>query len=318
MLDYQSIRVSPDGSMLALEIVDTAHSTRRDIFVYTLATGNLKQLTRNGTSGRPVWMPDGKRIVFRVADPAAKPLIRWYSQPWDESEPPKVIEGTDGAEMLEYPSKDGKYMAIVRGDSTMSERIETNSDIYLAPIDSPALAKPFAATGIRERMPRFSPNGKWLAYVGHEIPSTSGGAPTANGILYVRAVPGNGAVQKVSTTTGFMPMWSHDGTTLYFFETPVRFMAAHIKESPTFTVTTITEDFTRPPPGTGPANPGTLWTNDIYPDDGITYLANATPPSIVTAAVPGRPGAAQSAADYVPHLIAIVNWLGREPTEKKQ
>jgi hypothetical protein len=321
MLSYESVRISPDGAMLALEITDSAHASRKDIYVYTFATGNLKQLTRDGKSERPVWTPDGKRIVFRVADRAAKPMIRWFSQPWDESEPVKPIEGADGAEMIEYDPK-GMYIAMVRGDSVATESEATNSDIYLAPIDSPGVAKPFAATGIRERMPRFSPNGKWMAYVGHEIPSTSGGAPTSVGRIYVRAVPGNGAVYTVSTTSGFMPMWSRDGKTLYYFENPGAYMAAHIAESPQFTVTSVTPDFSRAGPGTGPASPTALWTHDIFPDDGVLYLTTATPP-VGFVAGSGRGGPINPATvtatldSYSPNLIAIFNWLGAQPTERK-
>src|SRR5206468_341700 len=115
-LGYQDMRVSPDGSMIAFAIQDTSRTSREDIFVYTLATGNLKQLTRDGKSSRPVWMSDGKRIVFRMTDPAGKPVIRWFSQRWDESEPPTPIVGADDAESLEYPSLQGKFMALVRGD----------------------------------------------------------------------------------------------------------------------------------------------------------------------------------------------------------
>src|SRR5205085_771773 len=130
------------------------------------ASGQLRRFTRDGKSSHPVWSPDGKQIIYRVTDPASKPAIRFASAPWDESAPAKVLPGLDGAESVEFPEPGGKYIAIVRGDSSGKESSRTNSDILIAPLDSPAAARPFAATGIRERMPRLSPDGKWLAYVG--------------------------------------------------------------------------------------------------------------------------------------------------------
>ena len=53
---------SPDGQKLALDISD---GKQRDIWVYEWARDTLTQLTFDpGDDGRPVWTPDGRRIVF--------------------------------------------------------------------------------------------------------------------------------------------------------------------------------------------------------------------------------------------------------------
>lgn len=296
---YLDLRASPDGERLAVTLQDTTDSGREDVYILTFATGQLKRFTRDGMSSRPVWSADGKRVIWRVTNPAAKPVQRFYSMPWDESEPAAPVAGADGAEAVEFPPRGGKYVAYVRVDSGVVEGSTANSDIYIAPVDSPNAARPFAATGIRERMPRFSPNGKWLAYAGHEITGTSTVPPS---LLYVRPVPGPGAVTQVSIATGNSPLWSRDGRTLFYFQGPgpAPLIAARISESNGFSVTSRNEALRREAPGTQFASATARTSADILPNGDVIYLTNREESQT----------APQSVAPPVPiKVIAIVNWL---------
>jgi eukaryotic-like serine/threonine-protein kinase len=318
-LAYMEMRASPDGSMLAFTIQDSTSSLRTDIHVYSFATGQTRRLTRDGRSSHPVWTPDGKRIVYRITNPGAKPIRRFYSQPWDESEQPSAIEAFDGAESVEFPGPAGKYVAIVRGDSGLADLVRTNSDIFIAPLDSPAAARPFAATGIRERMPRFSPDGKWLAYVGHELPSTSGGTDVSTGVVYVRPVPGPGAVVPVALPAGLTPLWSRDGTTLYFWSGagPAPFTAARLSLVPEFKTIARDAVFGRPPPGTGFWSPTATWTTDMLPDGSVLYTTNGSPPTSALQQAGSQSTARPSTpAEFQSKVIAIVNWLGGDPSAR--
>jgi hypothetical protein len=308
---YEDLRASPDGSQLAVTIRDSSNA-RTDIWLLTFASGQLRPFTRNGQSSRPVWSPDGKRIVYRVTDPGARYVTHFVSAPWDESEPPKTMAGLDGAESVEFPEPGGKYIAIVRGDSLGGDVSSVNSDILIAPIDSPAAARPFAATGIRERMPRFSPDGKWLAYVGYELPSTSGGASVGNGKLLLRAVPGPGAVTQVSLEDGNTPLWSRDGHTLYYFagNGGAPLLAARIVDSRGVESPARAEVFSRSGPATSFAASFAPWTTDILPNGEVIYLTSAPPPA-TSVAGSGRT-APQAPTAAAPKLIAIVNWRSVE------
>jgi Tol biopolymer transport system component len=301
-LAYRDLRASPDGARLALTVQDTTNAGREDVYILRFATGQLSRFTRDGMSSRPVWSPDGKRVIYRVTNPRAKPILRFYSRPWDESEPAAPVAGADGAEAVEFSGPGGKYIAYVRGDSGDVESENTNSDILIAPVDSPAAARPFAATGLRERMPRFSPNGKWMAYIGHELPSTSG-TTTQQAILYVRPVPGPGAVTQVSISAGNTPLWSRDGRTLSYFAGggPAPLVAARVSESRGFEVTSRDEVFGRVPPGTGFAGPVAPTVADILPTGDVVYLTFQTQAATPT----GPPVPALTSK-----VIAIVNWLG--------
>jgi eukaryotic-like serine/threonine-protein kinase len=330
-LNFQDLRGSPDGTMLAMTIQDTLVAARTNIFTYDFGSGQLRQITRDGMSSRPVWSLDGKRLVYRVTNPAAKIVRQFFSVPWNESEPPTPFGAADGAESMELPRQGGKYIAIVRGDSGIGDRSTTNSDIFIAPIDSPTVERPLAATGIRERMPRFSPDGKWLAYVGYQLVSTSGGSGTSAGVVYARPVPGPGGVTQVSLAEGAVPLWAPDGKAIYYFNGAgaAPLMRAEVSAGVNeLRVTSTKEQFGRPGPGTGFGQPTASVTTDLMSNDVILYTTANVPsvamapltlsgpaPANVTTTTAGA-AAEQAAmlptfgvgAAYRPNLVAIVNW----------
>ena len=51
----------------------------------------------------------------------------------------KVINESDGSEAVELPGPQGTFIAYVRGDSGVTASGTTNSDIYIAPIDTPVI-----------------------------------------------------------------------------------------------------------------------------------------------------------------------------------
>jgi hypothetical protein len=61
---YSVVRLSPDGTRVALEIKDQ----QNDIWVWDLARHILTRVTIDpGLDESPVWMPDGRRLVFAVS-----------------------------------------------------------------------------------------------------------------------------------------------------------------------------------------------------------------------------------------------------------
>ena len=67
---------------------------------------------------------------------------------------------------------------------------------------------PFLMTPFDERSPRFSPDGKWLAY------SNESGRDE----VYVQPFPGPGRKWLISTDGGINPVWSRDGRELFYHQ----------------------------------------------------------------------------------------------------
>ena len=62
--DYQWVRVSPDGTRLALQVSND--TVGADIWIYDLTRDTLTRLTfDDANDGRPLWTPDGIRVVFQ-------------------------------------------------------------------------------------------------------------------------------------------------------------------------------------------------------------------------------------------------------------
>jgi hypothetical protein len=69
------------------------------------------------------------------------------------------------------------------------------------------VARPLIATSADESTPRFSPNGRWLAYVSNH---------SGQNEVYLRAATGDERGQAVSIDGGTEPVWAADGNELFY------------------------------------------------------------------------------------------------------
>ena len=87
-------------------------------------------------------------------------------------------------------------------------------------------AQPFLGTPFNEGGARFSPDGRWLAYVSNES-----GRPE----IYVQPYPGPGGKWQVSTEGGTEPLWNRNGREL-FYRSGNKMMTVETTTQPGFTV----------------------------------------------------------------------------------
>jgi serine/threonine-protein kinase len=205
-------RYSPDGSRVAFDIGGTQG---RDIWIYEIASATLTRLTSGGSNVRPEWTPDGKRVLYRQVTPRRG---LWW-QPADGSGSPELL--------VEVPGGPNEGMVSPDGRTLMYRTDEGNGDqqVFMMPLDKSAAAAAFLTKSVNWA-PRFSPDGKWLAYSSDE----SGVAE-----VYVRPWPGPGGRVQVSNGGGSEPVWSRDGRSL-FYRTDTAVMVAAVNAAATFTV----------------------------------------------------------------------------------
>lgn len=140
---------------------------------------------------------DGKRGVFiRPADGSAAAVER------------KIWEDSDHFHVNDWSRDGGTILVEVR-------RAATNNDIAALDVQAGTVTN-LLASPYPEYNARFSPDGKWLAYVSEE----SGRAE-----VYVQPYPSLDARVPVSTAGGLEPVWARDGRTL-FFRSAANVMAA--------------------------------------------------------------------------------------------
>ena len=85
-------------------------------------------------------------------------------------------------------------------------------------------AQPFLRTPFNESAPRFSPDGRWLAYISDE---------SGRYEIYVQPYPGPGGKWQISTEGGTEPVWNPNGREL-FYRSGDKMMAVDIATQPRF------------------------------------------------------------------------------------
>ena len=79
--------------------------------------------------------------------------------------------------------------------------------IWLQPLQDEAKPFEWLGSGFNETSPRFSPDGRWIAYESDE----SGEAE-----IYAALTDGGGGKRRISPSGGKRPRWRRDGKELYF------------------------------------------------------------------------------------------------------
>ncbi len=210
---YDNPRLSPDGQRLAVVIREENH----DVWTYEPARGTLTRLTSDpGEDETPVWMPDGKRLVFAGNRSGGSQLL---STGADGSGTEEVLLGIRrGHRHADSLSPDGQVLAFEE------ESQATGSDIWVMPLQGDRKARPFLRTTFNEAGAKFSPDGRWIAYSSDE---------SGRSEVYVQAYPGPGGKRQISTEGGVEPVWARSGREL-FYRNGVKLLVAEVRTQPAF------------------------------------------------------------------------------------
>ena len=100
-------------------------------------------------------------------------------------------------------------------------------DILYRQLTGDTTRKPFAATPAAELSPKFSPDGKWVAFGSNQDGTLQ---------VYVQPFPPTGVRYQVTASGGMAPVWSRDGSRVFYVANG-RLNAATIRTKPTFSVT---------------------------------------------------------------------------------
>jgi serine/threonine protein kinase len=216
--NYIRPRLSPDGKRLAVESSDLQGN--RDVWLFDLASGNPTRFTFEPSQELfAVWSPDGSRIVFASDRQGPRNL---YQRSATGAGKEELLLKSDFNTYAADWSADGQFIVYWVTDP------KTKVDLWVLPLFGDQKPYPFLQTEANERNARFSPDGRWLAYISDE-----------SGInqLYVQGFPASGGKWQVSTTGVYYLEWRRDGKELFYVSTDMKMMAVDVKgEGPTFEV----------------------------------------------------------------------------------
>ena len=183
------LRRSPDATRVLL----LEHSANDLLRVYDLARQSLTRLTFVGSANMGGWMPDGRELIALVGTS----ILRIDS---DRPETPAVLYQDETQKIFLDVSPDGSRVLF---DSV---RAGTRSDLMMLDVKTGSV-KPWLASRFVEAYPRFSPDGRWVAYVSDE---------SGRYEVFVRGFADGGRKFQVSTGGGSSPVWSPSGAEIYF------------------------------------------------------------------------------------------------------
>jgi Tol biopolymer transport system component/DNA-binding winged helix-turn-helix (wHTH) protein len=189
-----SVDVTPDLKQLAMAVETEAGL---DLWIGDLQRGAVSRLSTDGASASPAWRPDGLEIAFAYSK--AGPFNLFVRPAHSDDAPQPLLE----SEWNQYPtswSPDGRRLAFTEIHPL------TGADIWTLDIATRE-RRQVVRTLFDESHARFSPDGKWIAYMTNE---------SGRWDVFVRPSNGAGPRVQVSTDGGAWPSWSIDGRTLYF------------------------------------------------------------------------------------------------------
>ncbi len=234
---YASPRFSPDGRRLAVYIADPIISSR-DVWVLDIGQRVWSRLTTNGISDKPLWTPDGRRVVYSSNDD-----LWWIAA--DGSGRPESLLVSVGSHFAGSITPDGRTVVF-------QETGSGTSGIRTLAFDSAPAARTIIPAAFGESAPVVSPDGHWLAYQSDQ---------TGQMEVYVQSYPVPGARVSVSLQGGSEPVWAHNGREL-FYRSGDSLMVASVTLSPTFAVAGRRRLFTG-----SFLSGGTFREYDVAPDD---------------------------------------------------
>jgi serine/threonine-protein kinase len=190
---HQTPRVSPDGSLIAMAV--SAGTFTRDLWVLDVATGTRQPITQQaGDNHSPLWADDGRGITFSS----------------NRDGPQRVYRATPTGSRLETllfgdGRTPGSWSPDDRNLFFHELQGEQGRDIW---VWTPGSGESTLLLGgsANERSPAISPDGRRLAYVSDAEDGDQ---------VYVRPFPGT-ADERVSPAGGTEPVWSPDGSELFF------------------------------------------------------------------------------------------------------
>jgi serine/threonine-protein kinase len=275
---YMFPRISPDGQRVAVGIAE--HETQ--LWLYDFSREALTRFTFEGNVNlNAIWTPDGKRVAFQSSKEGPPNIY------WQQADGSGGLERLTTSEYAHVPmswSPDGQLLAFIEVNPS------TQRDIWILRM-SDRKAQPFLKTRFDESVPRFSTDGRWLAYASNE---------SGRYEIYVQPYPGPGGKWQISTEGGTEPAWNHNGREL-FYRSGNKMMAADIATQPSFAAGKPQTLFEGP----YERSPATSPNYDVSPDGQRFFMLK---PSEQEAAAPTQ-------------INIVLNWFEelkrRVPTDKK-
>jgi serine/threonine-protein kinase len=208
------VRLSPDQRRIAVVVSENQKS---DVWIYDLALTTFSRVTSAETVTSAEWSVDGSHLLFTATGGEARSAV------WRQF----ASGGAAAEKLFEHPVLTPLATMSPDGASLLVNALPLASwDIFRVSLDSERVARPYLTTPANEIAPGFSPDGKWVALQSDE---------SGRQEVYVRSFPDPSFKLQISVGGGTEPVWSADGSRLYY-RSGSRLLAARVSLRPVFTL----------------------------------------------------------------------------------
>ncbi len=208
---YYSLAVSPDGTKVAVPVIDDTVGTH-DLWIYDVDRNLRSRVTFDDAEDlAPVWSPDNRVVYF--SSNRHGPFAVYRMTPGETGEPELVFEG-DQPYFPAAISPDGATLIL----SGISET--TGSDLTLLDVTGTRQLEVFRGTKFNEEHATFSPDGRWIAYTSDESGKFE---------VYVSRSSGEGRHWQLSTDGGLWPRWVAGTGEVVFQDLSGQFVAVPLR-----------------------------------------------------------------------------------------
>ena len=202
-----------DGTQIAVGQRDR-QSSQLDLWLLDWAHNLSRRLTFDpalSPNANVVWSPDGRRVAF-ASQRAGNRDIYERNVNGTGTETPLLASALD--EWPEDWSGDGRYLAYGRNST------QGTGGVFALPLFGDRKPMTIVDTAFTEDEPRFSNDGRWVAYNSDE-----------SGVyqIYLVSFPATDQKRQISTDGGVQPRWRHDGKELFFLGLDGRIMAVDLQ-----------------------------------------------------------------------------------------
>ena len=194
--DYWQVRIAPDDSRLAVTTRDPLLRSLDVVMMPALGTAPSQRLTASlAADTDPVWSPDGRRIAFRTLQRGRSELLATPSAITQDSRGQVAAQPLKATGDVPSDWRDGELLVQQQGGAGF-DLAQAN--------ESSGTATLIARTPFNETDGRWSPDGRWIAYVSDE--------PGRPDVYVLRGT----TRQRLSLAGGTHPRWTRDSRSVLF------------------------------------------------------------------------------------------------------
>ena len=185
---------APDRTRVAIERFDPRLNSIDPwlIEVGTGFTSPVRASSEGALASTPTWSHDNKALFHSSGHGTLRvsSLAGGKDEAW-----------TVGANWPMSSAPDGSVLLISQQSTT------TGADVMIVSLTGDHASKPYLQTPFNEAQGRFSPNGKFVAYISNE---------STRNEVYIQSFPRSSLKIQVSANGGTHPEWNQDGSELFF------------------------------------------------------------------------------------------------------